>query len=62
VLATIAHALTLTLLRGLADGGAMPPAEAVLRLAFVQALLNALLVPPLYLVAGWVDRSLPEKA
>ena len=62
MLATVAHALTLTLLRGLDDGGTMLPAEAVARLAFLQALLNALLVPPLYLVAGWMDRSLPEKA
>ena len=62
MLATVAHALALTLLRGLDDGGTMLPVDAVARLAFLQALLNALLVPPLYLVAGWMDRSLVEKA
>ncbi len=62
MLATGAHALILTLLRGIGDGGAMLPAVAVARLAFLQALLNALLVPPLYLVAGWMDRWAVEKA
>ena len=56
LLATVVHALALSLLRGLGDGGAALPAAAVARLTFLQALLNALLVPPLYLIAGWVDR------
>jgi len=62
MLATVAHATVLTVLRGIDDGGAMLPAAAVARLTFLQALLNALLVPPLYVVAGWMDRSMLEKA
>ena len=52
VIATVAHAVLLAALR---DGGA-----AALRLVALQALLNALLVPPLYLIAGWMDRWLVE--
>jgi rod shape-determining protein MreD len=62
MLATVAHALVLAVLRGMDDGGALLPAAAVARLTFLQALLNALLVPPLYVVAGWMDRSMLEKA
>jgi rod shape-determining protein MreD len=62
MLVTIAHALLLTLLRGLGTNGATLPAAAVVRLTLLQALLNGLLVPPLYLVAGWMDRWMMEKA
>jgi len=51
VVATVAHAALLGALR---DGGVAP------RLVALQALLNALLVPPLYLVAGWMDRWMVE--
>jgi hypothetical protein len=33
------------------------PLAAALRLIVLQALLNSLLVPPLYLLAGWMDRK-----
>lgn len=60
MVATVAHAAVLTGLRGLADGGAMPPVS-IARLVVLQALLNALLVPPLYLVAGWMNGLTPER-
>ena len=47
MLATVACALVMTLLRGLGESAAVLPMGAVLRLAVLQALLNALLVPPL---------------
>lgn len=56
MLTTIGHALALTLLRAADDGWGMPPAAAVARLALLQALLNALLVPLLYVVAGRMNR------
>lgn len=56
ILTTVGHALALTLLRAAGDGWAMPPAAAVARLALLQALLNALLVPLLYVVAGRMNR------
>ncbi len=61
MLATVGYAVVIMLVRGLDDSGAMLPAGAILRLTFLQSLLNALLVPPLYLVAGWIDRWAPEK-
>ncbi len=60
LLATIVHALVLVTLRAAADGGSMLPVGAVAKSIVLQALLNALLVPPLYLVAAWVDRWAPE--
>ena len=60
LLATVVHALVLVTLRGVAEGGAMLPVGAVVKSIVLQALLNALLVPPLYLVAAWVDRWAPE--
>ena len=62
MLATVAHAVLLTFLRGMADASVAIPAAAIARLTFLQALLNALLVPPLYLVAGWTNRWALEKA
>lgn len=53
VLATIVHAAVLTGMRGMVDGGSMPPASLA-RLVVLQSMLNALLVPPLYLIAGWM--------
>jgi hypothetical protein len=32
------------------------PVASAFRLVFLQALLNSLLVPPIYLIAGWMDR------
>ncbi|MDP9365609.1 MAG: rod shape-determining protein MreD [Chloroflexota bacterium] len=61
MVATVAHAAVLTGLRALGDGAA-PPAAAMAQTVVLQALLNALLVPPLYLVAGWMDRLTPERA
>lgn len=61
MVATVVHALALTALRGVGDGVAAPPG-AVARLVVLQALLNALLVPPLYLVAGWMNGLTPERA
>jgi len=62
MLATVVHALVLTLLRGIEAGGTTAPAGAVARLTLLQALLNALLVPPLYVVAGRMDRWMLENA
>jgi rod shape-determining protein MreD len=57
--ATVVGGLLLVGLRGLAVGPALPVAAA-LRVVVPQALLNALLVPPLYLIVGWLDRRLLE--
>jgi len=61
MVATVAHAAVLTGLRALGDGAAPPPA-AMAGPVVLHALLNALLVPPLYLIAGWMDRLTPERA
>lgn len=61
VVATICHGVILTLVRGL-DSGGLPPLAGVFRLTFLQSLLNAVLVPPLYLVASRVNRWEPERA
>lgn len=61
MLATMAYALMLTGLRGLSDGGAMMPTGTLVRAMSLQALLNALLVPPIYLLAVWTDRWLVER-
>ncbi|MBA3336607.1 MAG: rod shape-determining protein MreD [Chloroflexia bacterium] len=50
VIATLGHALVLLLLRG---GGFGP-------VVILQALLHALLLPPLYYLAGWMDRWVLE--
>ena len=52
VVATLGHAVVLATLR---DGAGITP-----RLIGLQALLNALLVPPLYLIVGWMDRWMVE--
>ena len=55
-LATLLHALLLSSLRSIGDAGLALAPGAIFRIGALQALLNALLVPPLYLVAGWVNR------
>lgn len=60
IVATFAYAIVLTAIRGIMGDGFSPPL-AVLRLTFLQALLNALLVPPLYLLVGWLFRWEPER-
>jgi rod shape-determining protein MreD len=62
VVATVAHGLILTVLRALETGGGLPPLTAILRLTLVQAMLNAVLVPPFYLIASRVNRWEPERA
>lgn len=54
--ATFVHAVVLLLVRS--GEGAGLPLAAVMRVVFLQALLNAIFVPPLYLVAGVMDRRL----
>lgn len=56
VVATMIHALVLLLLRS-SDGAGLPFAT-VFRFIFLQSLLNAMLVPPLYVVAGWMERRM----
>ncbi len=59
--ATFAYALTLVAVRAVAGEG-MAPLPAVLRMTTLQALLNAVLVPPLYGLVGWLARAEPERA
>jgi len=54
--ATFVHAVVLLLVRS--GEGAGLPLAAVMRVVFLQALLNVIFVPPLYLVAGVMDRRL----
>ncbi|MGH2531902.1 MAG: rod shape-determining protein MreD [Thermomicrobiales bacterium] len=54
LIATFVHAVVLLLIRsGTGDG---LPVASVFRLVVLQALLNSLLVPPIYLIAGMMDR------
>jgi rod shape-determining protein MreD len=54
IVATFVHAFVLLLIRsGEGTGLAL---DAVLRLVLLQALLNSILVTPLYLIAGTMDR------
>lgn len=62
VAATIGHGVILAVLRGLETGGGIPSLVAVVRLTLLQSLLNAMLVPPLYLLANRVNRWEPERA
>lgn len=54
VFATFVHAIVLLLVRS--GTGAGLPLDAVMRVIFLQALLNSIFVPPLYLIAGIMDR------
>jgi rod shape-determining protein MreD len=56
VAATMVHALVLLLIRS--GEGAGLPISSVFRLIFLQALLNSMFVPPLYIVAGWMERRM----
>jgi rod shape-determining protein MreD len=56
VVATIVHALVLLLLRS-GEGSGLP-VSSVIRLIFLQSLLNSMFVPPLYLIAGWMERKM----
>jgi rod shape-determining protein MreD len=58
IVATMVHAFMLMMLRS--DTSAGLPVAAVFRLAFLQALLNSLLVPPIYLMANSMNRWMPR--
>lgn len=59
--ATVVHAVVLLLIRSGA-GDALPITSAF-RIVIMQALLNSIFVPPLYLIAGLMDRrTLPSHA
>ncbi|MFL5762123.1 MAG: rod shape-determining protein MreD [Thermomicrobiales bacterium] len=58
ILATMVHAFVLLALRS--DTNAGLPVSAVFRLAFLQALLNAVLVPPMYVIASGMNRWVGE--
>lgn len=59
VVATFAHALVLSMLRG-SGREALDAFPAIARLVVLQGLLNAVLVPPLYGLVGWMTRPEPE--
>ena len=59
--ATLTSGLALIALRGAVVGPVVPIAAAF-RVIIPQALLNALLIPPLYLIVSWLDRRLLEQA
>jgi len=54
IAATLAHGLMVPLVRSFAGGES---GGVAVQPVILQALLNALLVPPLYLVASWTDRG-----
>lgn len=56
VVATVIHALVLLLFRS--GEGAGLPISSVFRLIVLQALLNSMCVPPLYVVFGWMQRRM----
>ena len=56
VVATVVHALVLLLLRS-GEGSGLP-ISSVIRLVFLQSLLNSIFVPPFYIVAGWMERRM----
>lgn len=61
VVATMVHALVLLLLRS--GEGAGLPIASVFRLIFLQSLLNSIFVPPLYVIAGLMERRMePSRA
>ena len=56
VAGTLVHALLLGILRAVGhDEVALAPG-AILRIGALQAMMNVVLVPPLYLIASWADR------
>ncbi|HEX5500380.1 MAG TPA: rod shape-determining protein MreD [Thermomicrobiales bacterium] len=58
--ATVVQMTLLAVLRG-ADGQGLAPLPELARLVILQALLNALLVPPLYGLLHWLGRTEPER-
>ncbi len=62
VAATIGHGVILATVRSLEMGGGLPSLAAMIRLSVLPALLNAVLVPPLYVLANRVNRWEPERA
>jgi|SRR5581483_8796001 len=58
--ATVVQMALLAALRGLGGEGVTPLPE-VIRLVILQALLNALLVPPIYGLMHWMGRVEPER-
>lgn len=60
VVATFLYVGTLLLLRGLLGEGG-DPMQALGRITLLQALLNALMVPPVYGLLGWLQRMEPER-
>ncbi|MCC6791678.1 MAG: rod shape-determining protein MreD [Thermomicrobiales bacterium] len=59
VVATVIHALVLLLFR--TGEGAGLPVSSVFRLIVLQALLNSMCVPPLYVIAGWMERRMDTR-
>ena len=60
MIATFLYVGSLLALRGiLGEGG--DPAQIMGRVTLLQALLNALLVPPIYGLLGWLQRTEPER-
>jgi rod shape-determining protein MreD len=58
--ATFLYVGMLLLMRGLLGEGG-DPAQMVGRVTLLQALLNALLVPPVFGFLGWLQRTEPER-
>lgn len=59
--ATFVYVATLLTLRGvLGEGG--DAAQAIGRVTLLQALLNGLLVPPIFGLIGWLQRLEPERS
>jgi rod shape-determining protein MreD len=58
VFATMLHAFVLLVLRS--DASAGIPVSAVFRIAFLQGLLNAVLVPPIYVILSGMNRMVGE--
>jgi rod shape-determining protein MreD len=60
-LATFVYVAALLALRGiLGEGG--DPGQVFGRVTLLQGLLNALLVPPIFGLLGWLQRTEPERA
>lgn len=60
MVATFAYVGTLLTLRHLAGEGG-DPGQMLGRVTLLQALLNALLVPPVFGLLGWLQRTEPER-
>jgi rod shape-determining protein MreD len=61
IAATFLYVGTLLVLRG-SLGEVADPLQALGRITLLQALLNALLVPPVYGLIGWLQRMEPERS